>query len=383
MLAYNSEIDCEAYPTTIPEVLSQAGYKSYVSGKDHFGTHDDGTPVTHGYEHLSLYDGLTEENDDYDQFFDAKMPGENPKATCDLDWNMWAACPYVYDESLHPTAWTTDTAIDYMDAFFSNSNSADSSMFLKLSYHRPHSPYDPPARLFDRFLNDSSLVPDRFVNNTSWDSAYFQNFTTDPEEMNKSAWNGDPGEEAARHTRAGYLASIAFVDEGVGRVLEYLENNNLRDDFFILWAADHGDMNGDHNLWRKGYPWEASARVPFVISPDKNTRATAPGTVSKGVVEMRDIAPTLFDVAGVLGEVQAADPMMNGASLLGLLSGEEETVRDFVDMEHGQLYDEKVHWSGLVDAEMKFIFNAFDASMQVRSGGGGVGLGDFMMAAFL
>ena len=54
-------------------------YDTYIVGKDHFGVHesDDGDfdPVTHGYHHLSIYDGLTEELDDYDRWF-AEETGE-------------------------------------------------------------------------------------------------------------------------------------------------------------------------------------------------------------------------------------------------------------------------------------------------------------------
>jgi len=227
-----------------------------------------------------------------------------------------------------------------------------------LRYHRPHSPYDPPARLFDSLLNDPSQVPDRFINSSSWDAQYYTDV------MDPSAWHGDPGQEAARHTRAGYLANIKFVDEGVGQVLARLEEKGLADDFFVLWTSDHGDMNGDHNLWRKGYPWEASSHVPFVISPDKSTPGTLNGT-SEGVVEMRDVAATLFDVAGVLQDVRASDPLMNGESLLPILAGSKTKVRDYLDLEHGQVYDETVHWSALVGDNMKFIFNAFDASEQL------------------
>ena len=115
----------------MPGILKEAGYESFVAGKDHFGMHDDGTPITQGYDHVSLYDGLTEEIDDYDQFFDNAMPGKEPMATCDLDWNMWQACPYVYDEYYHPTSWTTRTAVDYIDGF--DFNQTETSMFLKLS----------------------------------------------------------------------------------------------------------------------------------------------------------------------------------------------------------------------------------------------------------
>ena len=106
--------------------------------------------------------------DDYNIWFGEQMPGVDPKATCNIGWNDWQACPYSFEEYLHPTSWTTERALEYID---SHDFQAD-PMFLKLSYHRPHSPYDPPARLFDKHLNGT--VPERLINETSWDAKYYK-----------------------------------------------------------------------------------------------------------------------------------------------------------------------------------------------------------------
>jgi arylsulfatase A-like enzyme len=241
-------------------------------------------------------------------------------------------------------------------------------MFLKLSYHRPHSPYDPPARILDRFSDPadplSSYELSRNINSTSWDSQFYANFTTNPGDMDKAAWNGDPGPDAAASSRRGYLASIAFVDESVGQVLDYISERDLMDDFFVLWVADHGDMQGDHNLWRKGYPWQASSNVPMVIKPSSNIHFQ-PNTVSSAVVEVRDVAPTLYDVAGTLSNALQQDPGINGKSLLPLVSGSADSVREYLDLEHGQVYDPRIHWNAIVDGTMKYIYFANDGSEQL------------------
>ena len=113
MLGYDSEVNCELYPTTLPEALNRmGGYETFISGKDHFGvrdTDDDGDAhfVTHGYQHLKLYDGLTEELDHYDQWFSDQTGGADPMATGNLTWNAWQGAPYVYEEDFHPTSWTS------------------------------------------------------------------------------------------------------------------------------------------------------------------------------------------------------------------------------------------------------------------------------------
>ena len=77
--------------------------------------------------------------------------------------------------------------------------------------------------------------------------------------MGSEAWNGDPGPSASFLSRAAYLASVEFVDEGIGDILSKVEETD--EEFMIIWVADHGDMNGDHNLWRKGYPFEGELYI--------------------------------------------------------------------------------------------------------------------------
>ena len=368
MLGYDSEVSCELYPTTLPSALSNYGdYETFISGKDHFGVHDidddgDARFVSHGYQHLKLYDGLTEEEDHYDEWFASETGGADPMATGNLTWNAWQGAPYVYEENLHPTSWTSDEALNFLSDFdFSDSN--DKKMFLKASFHRPHSPYDPPKRLYDKDVN----APDdgryaRNVNSGSWDDAYFvdnENGTA----MAKEAWHGDPGEDAARLSRAAYLASVEFVDENIGKLLDWISDSGLDDDFLVIWVADHGDMNGDHNLWRKGYPWEESAHVPLVIRPDATTRTTSTPVSVDSVVEIRDVAPTIWDAAGILPSVLLSDPQVDGSSLLPILSGTSTSVREWLDLEHNPVYNATVHWNAIVsDTGMKYVFNAFDGS---------------------
>ena len=148
MLGYAPAVDCEGYVTTLPSVLSDLlGYETAVVGKNHFGTkpvnnnnnddddisthnrrrtatnnnnkrnHDRSSRrfIDHGYQSMKLYDGLNSIPDDYDEFFDEIYPGVDPLSTCNLGWNDWRGCPYVFDEYLHPTAWTTRQALEVIE----------------------------------------------------------------------------------------------------------------------------------------------------------------------------------------------------------------------------------------------------------------------------
>ncbi|GMH81788.1 hypothetical protein TrST_g4822 [Triparma strigata] len=356
MLGYDKDVDCANYPTTLPRVLNENGYTTFVSGKDHFGTNSDGTFISQGYENLQLYDGLTEENDHYDQWFHSIMGDDvDPLATGNLTWNAWQSSPYVFEEYLHPTAWTSSRAVSYLDTFdFTGS----SKMFLKASFHRPHSPYDPPKRLYDKYTSMDPSLPifQRNINPGTYDDAYL-NTTT----MGSEAWNGDPGPSASFLSRAAYLASVEFVDEGIGDILSKVEETD--EEFMIIWVADHGDMNGDHNLWRKGYPFEESSHVPMIM---KHPTSTSPPKSSSAIVEIRDVAVTIWDVIGKLEEVKENDELINGLSLLPILEGEKEKVRDYVDLEHNQVYSDNVHWNAIRgEGGIKYIFNSFDGREQL------------------
>ena len=75
-------------------------------------------------------------------------------------------------------------------------------------------------------------------------------------------WHGDLGEAQVRSSRQGYYGSVSHVDEQIGRVVEALEKRGWLEETLIVFVADHGDMTGDQNLWRKSYAYEPSARIP-------------------------------------------------------------------------------------------------------------------------
>ena len=178
-------------------------------------------------------------------------------------------------------------------------------------------------------------------------------------------------------SRRAYYASIAFVDEQVGAIYQVLKNTSLLENTYIIWSADHGDGQGDHYHWRKGYPYEFSAHVPFLLRwpTSANDVTIARGTVIRNfVTELRDIMHTAIDIAGAghlvpKGHYQAED----GKSVLCLLKDPSGKTceyqpnpgpwREWIDMEHNTCYNSSNHWNALTDGKMKYIFRAF---FQVR-----------------
>jgi arylsulfatase A-like enzyme len=102
------------------------------------------------------------------------------------------------------------------------------------------------------------------------------------------------GEDKWKEAVQAYLASIYFVDQQLGRVLDALEESpNGEHTIIVLWS-DHGWMLGEKGAWRKYRPWEDSVKTNFIIK--------APGIPALAIdrpVELLSIWPTLTDLAGL------------------------------------------------------------------------------------
>ena len=344
------------YPYELPRALSAGGYYTCALGKNHFGwntTTNEGK--AHGYDKTDLYDGLpeSEEVDDYDQWFMKVDPGVDPMAT-GLEFNDYRGRPYVLQEYYHPTAYVGRAAVKFLETY-----NDTKPFFLKVSFHRPHSPYDPPYHWMSQYKPEN--MPDPFIGG-NWDSRYAINYTTTPP---PDIWCGDIGLDTLRVSRQAYYGNVGFIDEWVGEILETLEKKGLADNTFILFTADHGDMLGDHYHFRKTYPYFGSAHIPMLLkwpTPSKYlpTITEPRGSVRKEIVELRDIFPTFLDIAGL-----PISRPLNGSSLLHLLHTKEPptqkntTWRQYIDLEHSTCYNVTNHWNALTDGHTKYIFRAY------------------------
>eukprot|EP01065_Artemidia_motanka_P015740 TRINITY_DN1946_c0_g1_i1.p1 TRINITY_DN1946_c0_g1~~TRINITY_DN1946_c0_g1_i1.p1 ORF type:complete len:709 (+),score=203.71 TRINITY_DN1946_c0_g1_i1:155-2128(+) len=379
------------YPYEMPRALAEAGYVTASFGKDHFGWNKtSGTGVQHGFEHLQLYDGLGRfdsrkehdwngEFDDYDAWFQQQMPGKDPQATLDFrdgdGWNDWHGKAYVYDEYYHPTAWVGRTAAEWLGNY-----SGSAPWFVKVSFHRPHSPYDPPQRLLSKF-NASQLKPPAVCASGGWDTRFIGGAGHPSGCGNKpDAWCGLMPTVDSDVSRRAYYASVAFVDEQVVKIHSVLEKRGWLESTLILWTSDHGDGQGDHYHWRKGFPYEFSAHVPMLIRwPEsmqgvKMQRGAVVG--APFVAELRDVLHTFVDAGGAAAAVpQGTFKKEDGKSILCLLkdptgqtcdySPNPGPWRQWLDMEHSTCYNETNHWNALTDGEMKYIFRAWFGDEQL------------------
>lgn len=335
----------EEYPIEKPRALREAGYYTMAIGKNHFHPQRNG----HGYHQVLLDESGRAESpefrSDYRCWFASQAPNLNPDAT-GIGWNDHRAKAYALPENLHPTYWAGETAVRFLKTY-----DRREPFFLKVSFARPHSPYDPPERFMEMYA-DADL-PKAAVG--KWAQRYAKRSSAQP-----TLWHGDLGEEQVRHSRQGYYGSISFVDEQIGRILETLDRRGLLDQTLIVFTADHGDMTGDHHLWRKSYAYEASARIPMLMRWPAGLVAAKRNQVSMEPVELRDVLPTFLEAAS------AADAgKLDGRSLLGLVRDKKTAWREYIDLEHDVCYSPANHWNALTDGHYKYIFHARDGEEQL------------------
>jgi arylsulfatase A-like enzyme len=180
-------------------------------------------------------------------------------------------------------------------------------------------------------------------------------YTPHDEPPKPSLWHGDLGVKQAKKSRRAYYGSITFIDEQIGRILAALKKRGLYDNTLIIFFADHGDMLGDHNLWRKTYAYEGSAHVPMLLRwPKAIGMNSQRGKTLPQPTELRDVLPTFLDVAGA-----SIPDHLDGKSLLELVRGNTKDWRSYIDLEHSMCYN-KDHWNALTDGKVKYIYYAFD-----------------------
>lgn len=342
MIGYGRVAD--EYPFELPRAMNDAGYYTYVIGKCHYSPQRN----LHGFQ-----GGLIDESgrvqspgfiSDYRKWFKEVAPDKDPDAT-GIGWNDYRSKQYALPEELHPTRWTGDQAVKFLEKY-----DRDEPFMLKVSFARPHSPYDPPKRFWEMYKDEDMPAPAV----GAWAS---ESAKGDP--TNYNSWYGDMGLAQAKHSKRGYYGSITFIDEQIGRILAALEKKGRLDNTLILFIADHGDMMGDHYHWRKSYPYEGSARIPYLVRWPKSIRAKR-GVKLEQPVELRDVLPTCLDAAG------ANDPgTLDGKSLLDLVRGKTEGWREYIDLEHDVCYAQENHWAALTDGHIKYIYCLYDGSQQL------------------
>ncbi|WP_418502149.1 sulfatase [Flagellimonas sp.] len=126
-----------------------------------------------------------------------------------------------------------------------------------------------------------------------------------------------------------YLATVKAVDEGIGKILDYLEETGLDENTLVVYTSDQGFYLGEHGWFDKRFMYEESMKMPLLM---QLPGVIKPGTEIDAMVQNLDFAPTFLDLAG--GTQYASE--MQGRSFRDVLEG---ATNEFNDAVYYHYYD--------------------------------------------
>jgi len=182
---------------------------------------------------------------------------------------------------------------------------------LCVGFIAPHDPWHVPEPYFSRYYPhvDMPSVPSGHVENQPAAARVLRG---------RHRMAGPFADDEIRRTRAAYYGMTTRLDEQIGRLLDCLDAQGLAENTVVVYTSDHGEMLGEHGLWRKSNFYEQSARVPLQMRlPDRRWA----GRWVDESVSLVDLTATLLDLAGAPADA-LADAELDGVSLLPSLRGE-------------------------------------------------------------
>jgi choline-sulfatase len=284
---------------TFAHHLRRAGYATCLAGKMHFV----GPDQLHGFE-----ERLT--TDIYPADFGWTPDYANPERR--IDWwyhNLGSVTGAGTAEITNQLEYDDEVAYHAAAKLHDLARRRDGRPWcLAVSFTHPHDPYVARPRFWDLYAGCPALDP-------AVPPIPYEAQDPHAQRLMRAADHAafDIRPEHVRRARRGYFASISYVDEKVGELLDLLPRLGF-EDTIVVFLSDHGDMLGERGLWFKMSFLEGSARVPLMIA----AHGLPPGRVDAPVSTL-DLVPTLAELCGIdLGEVA---PWTDGKSLAPLARG--------------------------------------------------------------
>ena len=271
---------------TYVQILRDSGYDCGLSGKWHVG---DSVVPQAGFE-----------------FWDVHHAGSgnyfNPPMF--KDGESYYADGYVSDVF-------TENAIEYL----SSQIASERPFCMNVHYTAPHAPWgrdQHPEDLYEEYRSNCE----------------FESVSWEPVHPNHLAKEGSSGSvaldgEDRKDLLSGYFAAITAMDSNIGRLIDWLEANDLRESTLIIFTSDNGMNMGHHGIWGKGngtYPpnmFDTSVKVPTLLSMPGRVPT---GEVSSDLLSHYDLMPTILEFAGVSPSEKLED--RPGASFVSSVTGQ-------------------------------------------------------------
>lgn len=257
-----------------PQLMSQAGYRTYFTGKWHIQT--DAAKCFDVARHIRA--GMPK---------DTPSSYNRPPSTGVDPWSPYdPSLGGFWDGGKHWSEVTADDAVD----FLGEAKQQDKPFFMYVAFNAPHDPRQSPKEYVDKYPLSRIAVPKSFI----------------PEYPHKDAIGCGPSlrdeklgpfprtEHSVKIHRQEYYAIVTHMDAQVGRILDALDQSGQADNTWIFFTADHGLALGHHGLFGKQNMYDDSVRVPFIVAGPgvaKNARNDA-------AIYLQDAMATSLDLAG-------------------------------------------------------------------------------------
>jgi len=310
---------------TFPKLLQASGYQTAIIGKWHLKS----TPQ--GFDYFDVLKG--------------QGPYNNPPMlTQDQEGNVI--------EKDHQ-GYTTDIIIEKTLEWLKSERDPGKPFMLMCQHKAPHRNWVPNEK-YQNWLDDVNIPePETFWDDYSGRSAPAfrqtmevgrhmseKDLKLDMEgnysEKNRAFRAAQPGMSEKENIQwnyqryvKDYLRCVRSVDDGIGLILDYLDENGLAENTVVIYASDQGWYLGDHGWFDKRWMYEESLKTPLLI---RWPGTIEPGSVNEDIVSNLDFAETFLDLAGI--EVPED---MQGRSLVPVIQG--NTPKDWRNSFYYQYYE--------------------------------------------
>ena len=188
----------------------------------------------------------------------------------------------------------------------------DEKFMMVVGLSKPHLPFNAPKKYWDLYNPEDFIIPSKEIPVgmsslalTSWNE--LRGYHGIPEE-------GLLDEELSKKLKHGYYACVSYIDAQMGKVMQTLDELDLRENTIVVLMSDHGWKLGEYGAWCKHTNFELDVRVPLIISRETSFRERMTNVRTDALVENVDIFPTLAELCGL--DLNPVD----GKSILELLN---------------------------------------------------------------
>jgi arylsulfatase A-like enzyme len=244
----------------------------------------------YGFDHMVLSEtsnyrpgSKTQPRNDYVRWLREQGIDDHP-ASHGISGNGRLVHPYPLEERYHHNNWLAREAVQ----FLTEDRDKESPFFLQLSFFHPHPPFIPPSSYFDRYQKKDIPAPSY----GEWVHDHEVKPGTPPDSA-----TGPFDPEIMKRATAGYYALINHIDDCIAHVIERWReygNDLAQDPLYVLFSSDHGEMLGDHHLFRKSLGYEASSHVPMFIT---GYNVDIEKGTSEALHSWEDFLPTIAELA--------------------------------------------------------------------------------------